>query len=119
MRSFQVLAAAQAFSFAGQFLYIAAAPIFVVSPLGKGPQDFWVFFVPLVGGMVLGSFTNARLAGRISGHVLITGGQCVAITGAVAGMLFAFGPGAATLPWAVVGPRPSPSGRASRCRSTS
>ncbi|WP_338751961.1 multidrug effflux MFS transporter [Janibacter alittae] len=104
VRSFQVLAAAQAFSFAGQFLYIAAAPIFVVSLLGKGPQDFWVFFVPMVGGMVLGSFTNARLAGRISGHVLITGGQCVAITGAVAGMFFAFGPGAATLPWAVVGP---------------
>lgn len=104
VRSFQVLAAAQAFSFAGQFLYIAAAPIFVVSLLGKGPQDFWVFFVPMVGGMVLGSFTNARLAGRVSGHVLITGGQCVAITGAVVGMLFAFGPGAATLPWAVVGP---------------
>lgn len=104
VRSFQVLAAAQAFSFAGQFLYIAAAPIFVVSLLGKGPQDFWIFFVPMVGGMVLGSFTNARLAGRISGHVLITGGQCVAITGAVVGMLFAFGPGAATLPWAIVGP---------------
>lgn len=104
VRSFQILAAAQAFSFAGQFLYVAAAPIFVVSLLGKGPQDFWVFFVPMVGGMMLGSFTNARLAGRISGHVLVSGGQCVAITGAVAGMLFAFGPGAATLPWAVVGP---------------
>lgn len=104
LRSFQVLSAAQAFSFAGQFLYIAAAPIFVVSLLGQGPQDFWVFFVPMVGGMVLGSFTNARLANRFDGHLLITAGQCVAITGAVVGMVFAFGPGAATLPWAVVGP---------------
>lgn len=104
LRSFQVLSAAQAFSFAGQFLYIAAAPIFVVSLLGKGPQDFWVFFVPMVAGMVLGSFTNARLAARVSGHVLITTGQCVAITGAVLGMTFAFGPDAATLPWAIVGP---------------
>ena len=104
LRSFQILSGAQAFSFAGQFLYIAAAPIFIVSLLGKGPQDFWVFFVPMVGGMVLGSFTNARLATRVSGHRLIIGGQCVAITGAILGVVFAFGPGAATLPWAIIGP---------------
>ncbi|WP_435198320.1 multidrug effflux MFS transporter [Janibacter sp. GS2] len=103
-RSFEVLAAAQAFSFAGQFLYIAAAPIFVVTLLGKGEQDFWVFFVPMVGGMMAGSFTNARLAGVVSGDGLIMGGQAVAITGAVIGLVLALLPATDGLPWAVVGP---------------
>lgn len=103
-RSFQVLAAAQAFSFAGQFLYIAAAPIFVVTLLGKGEQDFWVFFVPMVGGMMAGSFTNSRLAGLASGNQLIVGGQAVAITGAVIGLVLAILPATGGLPWAVVGP---------------
>ena len=89
MRHFQVLSAASAFSFAGQFLYIGAAPIFVVTLLGQGPQDFWVFFVPMVVGMVLGSFTNGRLAERVSGDRLIVGGQTVALTGAVAGVALA------------------------------
>ncbi len=103
-RSFQILCGAQAFSFAGQFLYIAAAPIFVVSLLGKGPQDFWVFFVPMVAAMILGSFTNARLAGRVRGHVLVSGGQVVAICGAVLGLVLAVSPAGGSLPWAVVGP---------------
>lgn len=103
-RSFQVLAAAQALSFAGHFLYIAAAPIFVVTLLGKGEQDFWVFFVPMVAGMVAGSFTNARLAERVSGDRLVMSGQAVAITGAVLGLVLALAPGTEGLPWAVVGP---------------
>ena len=104
MRHFQVLSAASAFSFARQFLYIGAAPIFVVTLLGQGPQDFWVFFVPMVVGMVLGSFTNGRLAERVSGDRLIVGGQTVAMTGAVAGVALAAVPATAALPWAVVGP---------------
>lgn len=104
MRRFQVLSAASAFSFAGQFLYIGAAPIFVVSLLGKGAQDFWVFFVPMVSGMILGSFTNSRLAGRVSGDRLIVSGQAVALTGAVLGLGLALLPATAVLPWAVVGP---------------
>lgn len=104
MRGFQVLSAASAFSFAGQFLYIAAAPIFVVTLLGKGAQDFWVFFVPMVIAMITGSFTNGRLAERVTGDRLIIAGQLVAVTGAVAGVALALTPGAASLPWAVVGP---------------
>lgn len=104
LRTFQVLAAAQAFSFAGQFLYIAAAPIFVVSLLGKGEQDFWVLFVPMVAGMMSGSLMNSRLAERVSGTRLVIGGQTVAITGAVLGLVLALVPATNGLPWAVVGP---------------
>ena len=104
LRSFQVLAAAQAFSFAGQFLYIAAAPIFVVTLLGKGEQDFWVLFAPMVAGMMTGSLTNSRLADQVSGAGLIVSGQAVAITGAVVGLVLALAPATGGLPWAVVGP---------------
>ncbi len=104
MRRFQVLAAAQALSFAGQFLYIAAAPIFVVTLLGRGEQDFWVLFVPMVAGMMCGSLTNSRLAERVSGTRLVLGGQVVAITGAVVGLVLALLPTTNDLPWAVVGP---------------
>lgn len=104
MRRFQVLSAASAFSFAGQFLYIGAAPIFVVTLLGKGAQDFWVFFVPMVAGMVLGSFTNGRLAELVSGDRLIIIGQAVALTGALLGLALSVVSATASLPWAVVGP---------------
>lgn len=104
MPRFQLLSAASALSFAGQFLYIGAAPIFIVTLLGLGEQDFWVFFVPMVAGMVLGSFTNGRLAERVSGARLIVGGQVVALSGALLGVVLAMVPATATLPWAVVGP---------------
>lgn len=104
MRNFQVLSAAQALSGAGLFLYIGGAPIFVVTLLGKGPQDFWMFFGPMVLGMITGSVTNGRMAGRVSGDRLIIVGQVVAVTGAVLGLVLAMFPATATLPWAIVGP---------------
>ena len=38
------------FNFAGMFLYISSAPLFVLKLLGKGEQDFWILFVPLISG---------------------------------------------------------------------
>ncbi len=49
------LALAAMVNFAGMFLYISSAPMFVVTLLGMGEQDFWVLFVPLISGMVIGS----------------------------------------------------------------
>lgn len=103
-RDFQILAAASAFSFAAQFLYIAAAPLVVVHLLGLGAQDFWALFLPMVTAMVLGSFTNGRLAEHVPGPRLITAGQLVSLVGAVAGVVLAALPAtSAQLPWALVG----------------
>lgn len=103
-RDFQILAGANAFSFGAQFLYIAAAPIIVVQLLGLGAQDFWKLFVPMVSAMVLGSFTNGRLAELVPGHRLITVGQTVSLLGATAGVVLAAVPATdARLPWAMVG----------------
>ncbi|GAA1105804.1 multidrug effflux MFS transporter [Nocardioides dubius] len=93
-----------ALSFGGQFLYIGAAAIFVVDLLGKGELDFWIFFVPMIGGMVLGSLVSTRSAGRVSGRRLITWGLVAAAVGAVVNIVLAVGPTAAVLPWAVIGP---------------
>lgn len=103
-RWFLVLTGANAFSFAAQFLYIAGAPILVVDILGLGEQDFWQLFVPMVAAMVLGSFTNGRLAERVAGHRLITAGQGCSLTGATAAVLLAALPGTSgQMPWALVG----------------
>ena len=88
--------------FGGNFLYISAAPLFVVRLLGGGEQDFWLLFVPLIGGMVAGSWVSGRLAGRLSGRRLASIGYLIsAIAGLVNLGLAAF-PVTQGLPWSVL-----------------
>lgn len=63
---FQFKAGAVSFNFAGLFLYVAAAPVFITRHLGLGPDQFAWQFVPMVGGIFLGALSANRLAGRIS-----------------------------------------------------
>lgn len=60
------LALVTAFAMGGQFLYIAAAPIIVVDLFGLGEQDFWVLFVPIIAGMLVGAWLSGRLADKVS-----------------------------------------------------
>lgn len=96
------LALAAAVNFAGMFLYISSAPMFVVNLLGMGEQDFWVLFVPLISGMVIGSWTSGRLAGRISGRRLATVGYWVSLGGGALNLALMLIPAAQTVPWAVL-----------------
>lgn len=89
------------FNFAGMFLYISSAPLFVVKLLGKGEQDFWILFLPLISGMVVGSWASGRLAGRISGRRLATLGYAISATGAVVNLVLSLLPGTQGLPWSV------------------
>lgn len=95
---------AAALSFSGQFLYIGAAPIFVVDLLGKGELDFWVFFVPMIAGITLGAWISGRAAGRIEMRTLVTAGLSFALAAAVVNAGLATLPTAAELPYAVIGP---------------
>ena len=52
--------------FAGMFLYIAAAPIILLSHLQQTPVDFWKFFVPVVLGLMLGSRISNAVASRLA-----------------------------------------------------
>lgn len=89
-------------NFAGMFTYISSAPLFVVNLLGKGERDFWLLFVPLISGMIAGSWVAGRLAGRVPGTRLATWGYRISVAGGVVNLALALLPHADPLPWAVV-----------------
>jgi MFS transporter, DHA1 family, multidrug resistance protein len=51
-------------NFGGFFLYVLAAPVFLLEHLQVSNQGFAWLFVPTVTGMILGSYTSRRLAGK-------------------------------------------------------
>ncbi len=103
-RSFQRVAWAGALAFGGQFLYIGGAAIFVVDLLHRGSLDFWMFFVPMISGLVLGSGVSALAAGRVSGRRLVTAGLLFAALAGVANLVISTLAVGDTVPYAVIGP---------------
>lgn len=99
--AFQLKAGAIAFNFAGLFLYVAAAPVFITQHLGLGPDQFAWQFVPAVGGIFLGALMANRFAGRISIPVIMTLGYVFLIGASAANVLYHlyFPP---ALPWSVL-----------------
>ena len=99
---FQRLAAAGAFNFAALFLYIASAPAFVLDLLRMDERQFGWFFVPTIGGMVLGAWVSGRAAGRITGARLVGIGFAVSAVAAVFNVAYNLSTDVLQLPWAVV-----------------
>lgn len=99
---FERLALATAFTFSAYIFYVLSAPIVVVDLLGLGEQDFWILFVPMIGGMVLGSWITGRAAGRVDADVLVDRTLLLVLLAAVANV--ALSVLAPTLPWVVLGP---------------
>lgn len=77
---FMGLAFTFALIFGGFFLYVAGAPHIIYHHLGLGVNDFWLLFVPLVGGVVGGSFTAGRLAGRLPPAQIVWGAFVLMVT---------------------------------------
>lgn len=102
--SFHRVAWAGALAFGAQFLYIGSAAIFVVDLLHKGTQDFWMFFVPMISGLALGSWVSGRVAGRVGSRRLVLGGQLFGVVGAGVNLAIALSPVGANVPYAVIGP---------------
>lgn len=97
---FQLKTGTIAFNFAGLFLYIAAAPVFITEHLGLGSDQFGWQFVPIVAGIFLGALTVNRLAGRISIPKQVSFGFCFLLGASLANVVYhAFLPPA--LPWSV------------------
>ena len=99
---FQRLAAASTFNFGALFLYISSAPAFVLDLLHLNERSFAWFFVPMIGGMMLGAFTSGRIAGKIDGarQVRIGFACCgLAVALNIAYNLLAPEP---SIPWAVL-----------------
>ena len=72
--SFMLLALMFGINFGGLFIYIASAPELIYVHLGYGAHDFWRMFVPVVLGIVVGSFLAGRLAHRLTSRQGVTFG---------------------------------------------
>ncbi|MDQ3228753.1 MAG: multidrug effflux MFS transporter [Pseudomonadota bacterium] len=99
---FQRLAAAGTFNFSALFLYIASAPAFVVDILKLNERQFGWFFIPTIGGMMLGAFVSGRAAGKISGARLVNIGFACCGIAAVGNVLYNLLATTAAVPWAVL-----------------
>lgn len=99
--AFQLKAGAVAFNFAGLFLYVAAAPVFITRHLGLGPNEFAWQFIPAVSGIFLGALAANRLAGKISIPRMMFIGYSLLIGASVANVVYhAVLPPA--IPWSVL-----------------
>ncbi len=96
------LTAAGAFNFGALFLFIASAPAFVVDLLKLNERQFGWFFIPMIGGMMLGAFVSGRAAGRMSGLRLANIGFACCGVSAVANIAYNALVDAPTVPWAVL-----------------
>jgi len=90
-----------ALSCSALFLYISAAPAFVLKILRLPETAFAWLFTPMIAGIMLGSLLSARLASFFTTRQTINLGFTLMITAAVANVLYCtFFPVA--VPWAVL-----------------
>jgi DHA1 family bicyclomycin/chloramphenicol resistance-like MFS transporter len=82
-----LLALILSLNFAGIFIYIASAPVFVLDILHLSERQFGWLFVPVISGMMLGAQTAARLAGRALPSRTIQLGFVAIGTGVVVNLL--------------------------------
>ena len=98
---FHLKAGTVAFNFAGLFLYVAAAPVFITHHLGLEPDQFGWQFIPTVAGIFLGALAANRMAGKVSVSSQVFIGFAFLIGAASANVVYhAFFPPA--LPWSVM-----------------
>jgi DHA1 family bicyclomycin/chloramphenicol resistance-like MFS transporter len=98
---FHLKAGAVALNFAGLFLYVSAAPVFITRHLKLGPDQFGWQFIPAVGGIFLGALTANRLAGKMPVPRQVIIGFGFLIGAGLANVLYhAFFP--PSVPWSVL-----------------
>lgn len=86
----------------GMFLYISAAALVIGRLLSLGETDYWILFVPMISGMVLGSWVSSRLAGRISPVRQANLGYVISLTAGVVNLALSLIPATTALPWPIV-----------------
>jgi DHA1 family bicyclomycin/chloramphenicol resistance-like MFS transporter len=83
---FLAACAALAFNFAGFFIYVLSAPVFLMRHLGVAETGFLWLFGPAMGGLMAGSWASARLAGKLSPARTIGLGYAVMAAAALANL---------------------------------
>lgn len=87
---FSLLALIVAFNFAGFFIYITSSPEILFTHLGYAADDFYIMFVPVVIGVMLGSFASARLSGQFHALRIITLGSMIMLLSSVLNVMQAY-----------------------------
>lgn len=85
--AFVLMALTMSFFFAGFFLYVMSAPVFLMQHLKLGPTEFGWLFVPLVIGMISGSLLAVRLSHRLKPAAIIRLAFCISATAAILNLL--------------------------------
>jgi DHA1 family bicyclomycin/chloramphenicol resistance-like MFS transporter len=84
---FMTLTLIPTLNFAAFFIYIAAAPAFLIDLLNVSTWGFAWLFLPMISGVVIGATLSGRLAGRYSPQRTIRLGYSFIAAGAVANLL--------------------------------
>ncbi|MDH5517985.1 MAG: multidrug effflux MFS transporter [Gammaproteobacteria bacterium] len=87
---FTVLALIVAFNFAGFFIYIMSSPQLLFSHLGYAADEFYIMFVPVVLGIMAGSYASARLAGYYPPMKIILAGSLIMLGASVLNLCQAY-----------------------------
>jgi DHA1 family bicyclomycin/chloramphenicol resistance-like MFS transporter len=98
---FQFLASLLGISFSSLFVYVTASPVFLVKHLHLTETDFAKLFLPVIGGMVLGSMTASKLAGKVAQRTMINSGFALMTLGLAINLALQFFviPGMRPGPW--------------------
>ncbi len=98
---FHAYAGTVAFNFVGLFIFVAAAPVFIIELLHLSQREFGWFFIPSVAGIFLGALLANRFAGRWKIGKQVRAGFFLMGSASIANLVYhAFLP--AMIPWSVV-----------------
>ncbi|MBL8416127.1 MAG: multidrug effflux MFS transporter [Propionivibrio sp.] len=99
--AFLYACAGLAFNFAGFFIYVMSAPVFLMRHLGVSETGFLWLFGPAMAGLMSGAWLSGRLAGKLSLKQTIMRGYLVMGVAALGniGLNLWLPP---TLPWSIV-----------------
>jgi DHA1 family bicyclomycin/chloramphenicol resistance-like MFS transporter len=64
-REFMLLAVSAGFNFGSVSCLIGAAPMIVEGHWHLGETDYWMLFIPIISGILVGAIISGRLAGRM------------------------------------------------------
>lgn len=101
-RRFLLLAMAASFNFGALFVYIVSAPIVVLEFLHLNQQQFGWLFVPIVSGLMIGSFLSSRMAGKVSESRTARLGFGMSAVAVIVNMAYNLAVDDVHLPWAVL-----------------
>src|SRR5258705_8104170 len=96
-----LLSAIPTLNFAAIFIYVAAAPTYLVDLLGVSTYGFAWLFIPLITGIMMGAVLSGQFAGRLTPQRTIRLGYACMFAGAFFNLLVvAFVP--PSVPWHVL-----------------